>query len=245
MATDRQIAANRKNAEKCTGPRTEAGKAISAQNAFKTGLDANSELIRFESREDYEALTTEYYAGYHPATPAQRFLVDTLIKSEWLSRRYMTIDAAIFERELNTTKSDSLGVVFLRSSQTFARVDRRINSAQRNFQQALKQLLQLQAAHQTDVATEALTPELVSFPTPVPPSPPPLISDPCESAPPPAIEDLSPPDADPSSSPPLPIPEAPGPGWPCHEAIEPGSQPGAHKTNASCVPQNPPRKSAI
>ena len=186
MATDRQIAANRKNSQKCTGPRTEAGKAISAQNALKTGLDANSELLRFESRTDYEALTAEYYAQYHPTEPAQRFLVDTLIKSEWLSRRYMTIDAAVFERELNITQSDSLGLVFLRSSQTFARVDRRINSAQRNFQQALKQLLQLQAARQNDVAndvaTEELTEELVSFPTPVPPPPPPAFSDPCESA---------------------------------------------------------------
>ena len=180
MATILQIEANRKNAQKCTGPRTEAGKAISAQNALKTGLDANSELLRFESKADYETLTAEYYAQYQPTEPAQRFLVDTLIKSEWLSRRYMTIDAAVFERELNTTQSTSLGLVFIRSSQTFARVDRRINSAQRNFQQALKQLLQLQATRQNDVATEELTEELVSFSTPIQPDPPPLISHPSE-----------------------------------------------------------------
>ena len=224
MATILQIEANRKNAQKCTGPRTPEGKAVSSQNALKTGLDANSELLRFESKADYEALTTEYYARFHPTLPEQRFLVDTLIKSEWLSRRYMTIDAAVFERELNTTQSTSLGLVFIRSSQTFARVDRRINSAQRNFQQALKQLLQLQAAQQSDVATEELTQQLVSFPTPVPPDPPPPISDPQEPAslpdqhplPPPGITDvgdLLPPDADPLSSPPRQVPQEPG-NWP-------------------------------
>ena len=169
MATERQIEANRKNAQKCTGPRTPEGKAVSSQNAFKTGLDANSELIRFESRADYEALTTEYYASYHPATPAQRFLVDTMIKSEWLSRRYMTIDAAIWERELIITQSTSLGLVFLRSSETFARVDRRINSAQRNFQQALKQLLAIQSQPDPEPAASiSAEPDIATAPTELP-----------------------------------------------------------------------------
>lgn len=38
MATEKQIAANRANAKRSTGPRTFAGKCRSAQNAYRHGL---------------------------------------------------------------------------------------------------------------------------------------------------------------------------------------------------------------
>jgi hypothetical protein len=38
MASDRQIAANRKNAKKSTGPRSDAGRAASRRNARRHGL---------------------------------------------------------------------------------------------------------------------------------------------------------------------------------------------------------------
>src|ERR1700728_3050548 len=157
MATNRQIEANRKNAQKCTGPNTEKGKAASSQNALKTGLDAKSEVLRFESRPDYEALIAEFYARYHPTVPEDRALVDMLIRSEWLSRRYTAIDTAIWEHEFFKSGETSLGATFLKSQEAFERVGRRINWAQRNYQFALKQLLDVRAkrAH----ADEAAEPE--------------------------------------------------------------------------------------
>jgi hypothetical protein len=38
VASEKQIAANRRNAERSTGPRTAAGKSISSHNAFRHGL---------------------------------------------------------------------------------------------------------------------------------------------------------------------------------------------------------------
>ena len=40
MATQKQIKANRQNAQKSTGPKTSDGKAVVSQNAVKHGLFA-------------------------------------------------------------------------------------------------------------------------------------------------------------------------------------------------------------
>ena len=78
MPTEKQIAANRANAKKSTGPNTEKGKATSSRNAVKTGLDARSEIIRYERRHEYDLLIAEYYARFQPAIPEERCLVDDL-----------------------------------------------------------------------------------------------------------------------------------------------------------------------
>ena len=177
MASDRQIAANRANAQHCTGPTSPAGLARSSQNALKHGLDSKSEVMRCESRPDYEALIAEYYERFHPTVPEERAPVDMLIKSEWHSRRYMSIDAGIWERGFLVINDRSLGRVFELSGKAFDRVDRRINSAQRNFQKALRQLLDIRAKRakeadleiqptdpaETAIETEPLNPKLVSF----------------------------------------------------------------------------------
>jgi hypothetical protein len=50
MATDRQIAANRRNARRSTGPRSRAGRKRSSRNSFRhglaTGLAANAQHIK-------------------------------------------------------------------------------------------------------------------------------------------------------------------------------------------------------
>jgi hypothetical protein len=44
MATEKQRAANRRNAQKSTGPRSVEGKAVSSQNALKSSIDAKSQV---------------------------------------------------------------------------------------------------------------------------------------------------------------------------------------------------------
>ena len=53
MATEKQINANRQNAQKSTGPKTAEGKAAVSQNAVKHGLFAQS-LIYGENEADYK-----------------------------------------------------------------------------------------------------------------------------------------------------------------------------------------------
>jgi hypothetical protein len=52
MASAAQIAANRLNARKSTGPRTAAGKAISSRNAEKHGKFSRAPLVSSQSHQE-------------------------------------------------------------------------------------------------------------------------------------------------------------------------------------------------
>jgi hypothetical protein len=57
MATEAQILANRRNAQKSTGTRTREGKVVVSQNAIKHGFFARQDRIGGKT---YEVLTTFY-----------------------------------------------------------------------------------------------------------------------------------------------------------------------------------------
>jgi len=59
MATKKQIAANRRNAKKCTGPKSPQGKATSSMNNLRHGLRARTIILRGEKQEDFD----EIHAG--------------------------------------------------------------------------------------------------------------------------------------------------------------------------------------
>jgi hypothetical protein len=150
MSTQKQIEANRLNAQKSTGPRTPAGKSVSRMNALKTGIDAESQVIRGESAAALAALTAEYYDRYQPATPEHRALVDTLISSDWLLRRLRLAESQLWEHAFermdrwDSETEAPLGEAFSSNSQAFSRLQRRIDSADRNYHRALKELRRLQ-----------------------------------------------------------------------------------------------------
>jgi len=56
MATQAQIEANRRNAQKSTGPRTAEGKITAGQNALRHGLCSKFALMEEEEDEEAQAL---------------------------------------------------------------------------------------------------------------------------------------------------------------------------------------------
>ena len=150
MASDKQIAANRRNSQKSTGPVTPAGKTASSMNALKTGLRAKSLLIPGESAADLQQLIDEYYSAYHPATPEIRGLIDDLIMSEWTLRRLDTAEASVwrYENEISfrpVPKAHQQGKVAAQNTKTFNALQRRKDSTRRGRDRALQQLRELAA----------------------------------------------------------------------------------------------------
>jgi hypothetical protein len=87
MATKAQIAANRANSKKSTGPNTPEGKAISALNAITHGFAASTHFLDGEDPEDFYGLHTSLLLEFQPATTLETILVEKMIHNHWLSLR--------------------------------------------------------------------------------------------------------------------------------------------------------------
>src|SRR5215831_3019629 len=97
MTSYRQIEANRRNALKSTGPKTEAGKQASRRNAVRHGLAAETVIGVLEDAEDYKAFEAAITADYDAQSAVERELVLRLASILWRLRRATTIETGLFE----------------------------------------------------------------------------------------------------------------------------------------------------
>jgi hypothetical protein len=99
MPSDAQIEANRRNAQKSTGPRTETGKAAASRNALRHGL-ASSQLILFgERQEDFDRFFGELRTAYGPEDAVEDGLVERIALAQWRLRRVWRAEAAALNEE--------------------------------------------------------------------------------------------------------------------------------------------------
>jgi len=92
MTSWRQIEANRRNAQRSTGPVTEEGKRRSRQNAVRPGLCAETVVESVEDREDYRGFEAAVIADYDARTAVERELVLKLASLLWRLRRATAIE---------------------------------------------------------------------------------------------------------------------------------------------------------
>jgi len=97
MTSYRQIEANRRNALKSTGPKTEAGKQASRCNAVRHGLTAETVIGVLEDREDYKAFEAAITADYDAQSAVERELVLRLASLLWRLRRATMMETGLFD----------------------------------------------------------------------------------------------------------------------------------------------------
>jgi hypothetical protein len=87
MATPRQIEANRRNAQKSTGPRTKQGKERSRFNGVKHGMTATFDILPGEDAEAYGERLDAFMADLKPRDAFERELVERIVRASWLLDR--------------------------------------------------------------------------------------------------------------------------------------------------------------
>ena len=97
MTSERQISANRLNARRSTGPRSESGKLRSRQNAIRHGLTAETVIGVLEDPCDYAVFEAAIIADYAPRSMVEHELVVRLASLLWRLRRATSIETGLLE----------------------------------------------------------------------------------------------------------------------------------------------------
>src|SRR4030081_2011672 len=134
MATDKQIAANRLNAQKSTGPKTPEGRAAVRLNGVKHGLTAETIVLKGESEADFTNLLDSLEAEHDPATPTEEALVVQLALATWRLRRLYHVEGGFYaykmkehaksRESLKLDDSERMGLIADCSNQTMAMFNR-------------------------------------------------------------------------------------------------------------------------
>jgi len=93
----KQLDANRRNAQKSTGPKTPEGRAVSKLNALKHGILSRQVLVRGlninESSRELNALHERFCQNLNPVGPVEEMLVDQIVTTHWRLRRALTAES--------------------------------------------------------------------------------------------------------------------------------------------------------
>lgn len=142
----KQLAANRANSRKSTGPRTEAGKAKVAANALKHGLSARRNIVLPHEQEAYDTLSHDLRSEAQPFGALELDTFQQLLQAAWQLRRTDTFEAALFHPRARVEKS----------LQQLERLTRLRGALERSYQRAFRRLRDLQS---TRAAEETLSPQ--------------------------------------------------------------------------------------
>ena len=139
--------ASRQNGAKSRGPKTEEGKARSAQNALKHGMRAQKHLVLpDEDGAEFAALETALVEELAPVGGLQTVLARRVAVAAWRLARADRIEAELFEER--RVASGGLGLALIRDGngpRSFETLLRYRGAAMTEFWRALRTLKALQA----------------------------------------------------------------------------------------------------
>jgi hypothetical protein len=150
MISQKQLEANRRNAQRSTGPRTDEGKERSSRNNLRHGLTGQISVLPSEDREAHDRFVNALIDSLKPETPMEQQLAQSIAEDSWRLNRVCALETNIFalgredrRNEIQIALADAR--TFLDHASKFQLLsvyEQRIN---RNLQRNLQQLRGLQA----------------------------------------------------------------------------------------------------
>ena len=98
----RKLEANRRNAQKSSGPTSAVGKARAAQNRISHGLCGKFYVLESESQDDYNDLLERFMKAENPIDDVERELVAKMARHTWMSERAVRLQNACFRPQPRT-----------------------------------------------------------------------------------------------------------------------------------------------
>jgi len=162
-----QLTANRANAQKSTGPRTEEGKRRASLNALKHGCTAQTIILPGEDAEHFARFTQSLKDSLAPANALEDSLVETLAQNQWAINRTRAHEASLFAlgHEQFAESIDTAGdqaiqsalagaTVFKLELESLNIVSLYLQRNSRMYESTLKQLVGLQATRKAEEKEE-------------------------------------------------------------------------------------------
>ena len=98
MSSQRRINASRRNGALSRGPKTEAGKRRSSQNALSHGLLAKQVVLSNESEQEFQVVLNQYVEKFAPRDGVEFGMVEEMASCHWRLRRAMGIETTLFDK---------------------------------------------------------------------------------------------------------------------------------------------------
>jgi hypothetical protein len=152
-----RAAINRANAQKSTGPRTQAGKQRSSLNALRHGLTGQTIVLPTEDHSAYQRHTQSYLNEYQPKGATETQLVQSLTDASWQLNRAGAIDTNLLSlgitemqdriRANHPQAEDALAMAlaYREHNRAFANISIYRQRLTREFERTLVLLRQIQA----------------------------------------------------------------------------------------------------
>ena len=143
---------NRANAQRSTGPKTEAGKHRSSLNALRHGLAGQIVVMPAEDLQAYQRHVESLTDEYHPANTTESLLVQQIADAAWRLNRIAAPESNILALSVQgddaLEDTMSIAAAFEKQSKALANLSLHSQRLSRQFERAGTRLRELQQARQ-------------------------------------------------------------------------------------------------